>query len=244
MNADLPLPRAVLFDFDGTLADSTELILRSWRHCMTLHHAECPPDEEWLSGFGLPLEEQIRRFARSEGESGAMLASYLDFQGRHHDRLLRPFPGTLATVERLAEAGIELAIVTSKHRDAALRGMRLCSLLDYFSVIITPEDVAHPKPHPEPVLLALERLGVPAAEAVMVGDSPHDVAAGKAAGTRVAAAAWGPFRRDRLAAEEPDWLLGDISEVPPMVGLAAGGSRLCHHSDARLPCEPSSSQPD
>lgn len=199
--------KAVLYDFDGTLADSTELIMRCYRHTMAAHLGEAPPDEEWLSGFGMTLETQVARFARSAAEREAMLDTYRTHQREHHDAMLRPFPGTLETVEALAARGFGLAIVTSKHREATLRGMGLCGIVDHFPVIVTPEDVAEPKPHPEPVLHALERLGVAAEEAVFVGDSPHDMAAGRAAGVRTAGALWGPFPRAALEAERPDWLL-------------------------------------
>lgn len=203
----MPPIRAVLYDFDGTLADSTELIMRCYRHTMTTHLPQCPSDEEWLSGFGMTLETQIARFARSPDEEEAMLRTYREHQATLHDEMLRPFPGALDTVRELAARGVALAIVTSKHRRATLHGMELCGLIDLFPVIVTPEDVTDPKPHPEPVLLALRQLGVRANEAVFVGDSPHDMVAGKAAGTRVAAALWGPFSRERLDLEAPDaWL--------------------------------------
>ena len=205
--------RAVLYDFDGTLADSTELIMRSYRHTMTCHLGECPPDEAWLSGFGMTLESQIARFARSDDEGLAMLGTYREFQDGLHDTLLRPFPGAAETVAELERRGYALAIVTSKHRRSALRGMELCGIVPHFGVVVTPEDVANPKPHPEPVLLALERLGVEPAEALFVGDSPHDVASGRAAGTRTAAALWGPFPREALERARPDALLGAQRDV-------------------------------
>lgn len=210
--------RAVLYDFDGTLADSTELIMRSYRHTMTRHLGRCPPDEVWLAGFGRTLESQIERFGRSAQECAAMLQTYRDFQGEHHDTLLRPFPGALETVAELRRRGLALAIVTSKHAEATLRGMRLCGLMDHFEVIVTPEDVANPKPHPEPVLHALDRLGVDAGAALFVGDSPHDVAAGRAAGVRTAAALWGPFARATLEAAGPDLLLESQDDVLRQVG--------------------------
>lgn len=218
---DLPPIRAVLWDFDGTLADSTELILRSYRHTMTTHLGASPPDADWLSGFGTTLEAQIRRFARSDAEMGAMLATYRAFQDRHHDALLRPFPGVLETVEELARRGIAQAIVTSKHRNGTLRGMELCGLLDHVGVIVTPEDVRNPKPHPEPVRHALARLGVAEEETLFVGDSPHDVAAGKAAGVRTAGALWGPFPPEALERAAPDLLLRDHTEVRDLVAGAA-----------------------
>jgi pyrophosphatase PpaX len=205
--------RAVLYDFDGTLADSTELIMRSYRHTMTCHLGDCPPDAHWLSGFGMTLESQIGRFARTPAEAEAMLATYREFQEGLHDELLRPFHGAAETVGELERRGYALAIVTSKHRRSALRGMELCGILQHFDVVVTPEDVTHPKPHPEPVLHALERLGVAADETLFVGDSPHDVAAGRAAGTRTAGVLWGPFPRAALEAAAPDVLLAAQHEV-------------------------------
>lgn len=199
--------RAVLYDFDGTLADSTELIMRCYRHTMDTHLGHVPPDEEWLSGFGMTLETQLRRFARDDAEAGRMLDTYRDYQSSIHDTLLRPFPGAAETVAELDRRGYRLAIVTSKHRRSALRGMELCGIIPHFDVIVTPEDVSEPKPHPEPVLLALEQLGVGPEQAVFVGDSPHDIAAGQAAGTRTAGALWGPFPRATLEAARPDALL-------------------------------------
>jgi pyrophosphatase PpaX len=199
--------RAVLYDFDGTLADSTELIMRSYRHTMRTHLGQAPRDEEWLSGFGMTLETQIARFARSEAEAVEMLGTYRAYQAIHHADLLRPFPGAPETVAELERRGYALAIVTSKHRHATLEGMDLCGIVPHFQVIVTPEDVTHPKPHPEPVQVALEMLGVQPHEAVFIGDSPHDMVAGRAAGTRVAAALWGPFPRAVLEREQPDaWL--------------------------------------
>jgi pyrophosphatase PpaX len=212
--------RAVLYDFDGTLADSTDLIMRCYRHTMAEHLGQCPPDEEWLAGFGTPLETQIARFARSDAEGDAMLATYRAHQDTIHDELLRPFPGAAETVAELARRGIGLAIVTSKHRRSTLRGMGLCGITHHFGVIITPEDVSHAKPHPAPVLAALEKLGVSADEALFVGDSPHDMASGRAAGTRTAAALWGPFPRESLLAEHPDVLLHRQEDVLELVGGA------------------------
>jgi len=213
--------RAVLYDFDGTLADSTELIMRCYRHTMATHLGQAPPDEEWLRGFGTPLETQIARFARSDGEREAMLNTYRAHQDELHDQLLSPFPGAAETVAELARRGVPLALVTSKLRRSTLRGMDRCGITELFPVIVTPEDVRNPKPDPEPVLVALERLGVDASEAVFVGDSPHDMASGRAAGTRTAAALWGPFPREVLLAERPDVLLHRQEDV---LDLVRGGA--------------------
>lgn len=219
-----PEIRAVLYDFDGTLADSTELILRCYRHTMTTHLGAAPPDEEWVRGFGMTLESQVLRFARSPAEAAAMVATYRDYQLEHHDGLLHAFPGARETVRELARRGVRLAIVTSKHAGTALRGLELCGLDGYFAAVVTPEDVRHPKPHPEPVLHALRRLGAAPGEALFVGDSPHDVAAGRAAGVRTAAALWGPFPHSVLEAAGPDVLLHAQHEVLWLLDAQAAGA--------------------
>ena len=205
--------RAVLYDFDGTLADSTDLIMRCYRHTMRTHLGQVPPDEDWLSGFGMTLESQLGRFARHPEEAAAMLDTYREYQNTLHDELLRPFPDAAETVAELERRGYRLAIVTSKHRRSAMRGMELCGIVSHFDVIVTPEDVAEPKPHPEPVLFALERLGVGPEEALFVGDSPHDIAAGQAAGTHTAGVLWGPFPREALEKARPDALLAAQRDV-------------------------------
>ena len=217
MSERYPPIRAVLYDFDGTLADSTELIMRCYRHTMATHLGEAPPDEAWLSGFGTPLDTQIARFARSPDEQRAMLDTYRLYQDEHHDTLLHAFPGAAETVAELARRGIALAIVTSKMRRGTLRGMARCGIVEHFDVIVTPEDVSNAKPHPEPVHVALTRLGVAPEETRVVGDSPHDMAAGRAAGTRTAAALWGPFPREALLAERPDALLERPQDVLALI---------------------------
>lgn len=210
--------RAVLYDFDGTLADTTELVMNCYRHTMSTHLGHTPPDEEWLRGFGTPLEGQLARFARSAEERVAMLKTYEDYQAEHSHRLMVPFPGALRTVEALKERGLPLAIVTSRYRESTILGMDVCGITRFFDLIIAPEDVRNPKPHAEPVLVALERLGAQASEALFVGDSPHDMASGRSAGVRTGAALWGPFPLSRLEEEHPDFLLERQEDVLDLVG--------------------------
>ncbi len=207
--------RSVLFDLDGTLVDSERLILASYRHTMREHLGEAPPDEAWLATMGTPLVAQLRDFAPDEAEAHAMLATYLAHNRRVHDELIRGFPGVAETLAWLRERGYALGVVTSKLSEGALRGMRSCGILrEWFEGIVTASDPVPHKPDPAPVRLALERVGEPdPSRALFVGDSVWDLRAGRAAGTVTAAALWGPFPRDRLAAEEPDHFLERIEDV-------------------------------
>jgi len=210
----------VLFDLDGTLADTVELILRCYRHTMRTHLGRELPDERWLATIGTPLRDQLRDFARDDDEAALMLDTYVTYQRGIHDHLVRPFPGALATVRGLKEGGTAVGVVTSKRREMALRTLDRCGLVDEYDVLITADDVTRGKPDPEPVRTALARLGLSdgARRTLMVGDSPWDIRAGRAAGTRTAAALWGPYERSVLEREAPDfWLeeLGGVVRVEP-----------------------------
>lgn len=204
----------VLFDLDGTLADTVDLILRCYRHTMRVHLGRTLPDERWLETIGRPLRDQLLEFARSPDEARDMLETYVDYQHEIHDDLVRPFDGAIEVVESLLERGVELAIVTSKKREIALRTLEGCGLDSYFEIVVTADDVEIGKPDPEAVRRALEGLGLRSGERVVfVGDSPYDLRAGRAAGVRTAGALWGPYRRAVLEEEDPHYLVRSIREV-------------------------------
>ena len=200
-------PNAVLFDLDGTLIDTVELILSSYRYTVKAHDLEPVPDAVWLEGLGIPLRVQFRRFAADPGQVQAMVETYLEHNLAHHDTLVREYPGVLEAVEELHAAGLKLAVVTSKMHGGLERSLRAGGYEGLFDVVIGADDVENPKPHPEPVLRALESLRVDPGDAIFVGDSPHDMASGRAAGVRIAAATWGPFPREALEAHRPDYWL-------------------------------------
>jgi len=218
-------PRTVLFDLDGTLIDSESLILHSYRHTMREHLGRELPDARWLETMGQPLEAQLLDFARDAGEAEAMLATYLEHNEAIHDELLRPFPGVRDYVAGLAGRGVRLGIVTSKRRRNALRGLEVCGFeLTWFAAVVTATDVERHKPDPEPVVRALDEAGEgEPGRALFVGDSVHDLRAGRAAGTRTGAALWGPYDRPTLAPGEPDLWLEAIFELDRVLAGTEGG---------------------
>ncbi len=202
-----------LFDLDGTLIDSIELILSSYRHTMMTHRGSVPPDALWLEGLGTPVRVQFRGFTDDPDEIDAFVATYRAHNQRHHDRLIREYPGVSDAVRALRERGARLAVVTSKLRAAAERGLHCCGMLHLFEVLVCADDVQNPKPDPEPVTRALELLQARPRDAIFIGDSVHDMAAGRAAGVQIAAALWGPFPRATLAAYSPDYWLAQPGDV-------------------------------
>jgi pyrophosphatase PpaX len=197
-----------LFDLDGTLIDSIELIRRSFRHTLLVHRGWEPPEDEWLTGLGTPLPAQFAHYTDEAREIEAMIATYRRFNAEHHDALVHVYPGAIEAVRDLKRRGARTGVVTSKLRAGALRGLAHCGYGDeLFDLVIAMDDVERHKPEPDPVLAALERLRSDASSSIYIGDSPHDLASGRAAGVRTAAVLWGPFPRAWLASASPDlWL--------------------------------------
>ncbi len=205
--------RAALFDFDGTLVDTTELIYQSMRHATGEVLGREIPRETLLANVGQPLPRQMEIIDAERAE--ALLESYRLHNEEHHDTFIREFPGVVNSLARLRAGGIRVAVVTSKRRfsvEMALGSFpALGEVVDRF---VTMEDTTQHKPHPEPLLKGLEFLGdVPPQEAAYIGDSPFDVAAAKAAGITSVAVSWGAFSEDTLRAAEPDHLVEDIDSA-------------------------------
>jgi pyrophosphatase PpaX len=199
--------QTVLFDLDGTLIDSIRLILDSYHHTLAAHGVPPRTDEDWLRGVGTPLSVQFAEWRDDLGKLEAMVATYRAYNLAHHDRMVTVYPGVVAAIEAIRAAGRRTGLVTSKNRQGALRGLTLVRLEAMMDVLVCADEVANPKPHPEPVEKAVALLGADPATTVYVGDSIHDMVSGRAAGVRTAAALWGPFGREHLELATPDYWL-------------------------------------
>ena len=183
-----PAITTILFDLDGTLIDTVELIMESYRHTVREHGLDPISEQSWRESIGIPLRVQFRKFTDDPAKIQTLIATYLNHNMEHHDALVREYPGARDAVKALHGAGYRLAVVTSKMHGGLERGLALGGHAGLFEVLIGADDVENPKPHAEPVLKALEQLGVAAESAVFVGDSPHDMASGRAAGVQTGAA--------------------------------------------------------
>ncbi len=209
-------PAAVLFDLDGTLIDTVPFVLACQRHAFH-GRSLAPTDAQWVAGMGTPLHVQMAEFAEGPEDVQALVARYRKFWNEHHDRMTRCFPGVLETVSALSAAGHPMGIVTAKTEHGALRSLRLTGLLPFLGAVVCADSCARCKPHPEPVLLALQRLGAPAERAVMLGDSVHDLVAARAAGVAPLAAGWGAVSSGELLAAGALRVLRDIRELPAVL---------------------------
>ena len=209
----MPKFGAYLFDLDGTLIDSIDLIFRAYRHTAERHLPVSPPDSVWREGLGTPLRQQLSAVCDDPELIETMVATYREYHFAHHDESVKAFPDVVDVVATLAGRGVRLGVVTSKLRTGAERGLVAAGILEFFHTIVSAEEVSRPKPHPEPVFAALERLGVDAGNAVFIGDSPHDIAAGREAGVTTAGVLWGPFAREELTLASADFILESPAEI-------------------------------
>jgi pyrophosphatase PpaX len=193
--------RTILFDLDGTLIDSIELILASHRHATLEVLGASPSDEVLRQGIGVPLMTQMRTL--DETRADALVAAYRAFNHRMHDELLRPYEGLLELCDRLRAEGAVLGVVTSKSLPVVEMAFARLAFAPLLDVVVTSDQTEHHKPRPEPILEALRRLGCDASGACYVGDSPFDLQAAHAAGVDGIGVSWGAFTADELWAEQP-----------------------------------------
>ncbi|NWQ39411.1 pyrophosphatase PpaX [Bacillus sp. EB106-08-02-XG196] len=206
----------LLFDLDGTLIDTNELIISTYLHTLEKYFPGKYTREDVLPFLGPTLHEVFGEMDPDRVEE--MVLEYRTYNLANHDALVREFVGVMETIETLKKKGYKLAIVTTKREDVAFKGLRLMKLDSYFDVMIAYDHVKKVKPDPEPIYLALEKLGSKPEEALMVGDNFHDVLAGKNAGTKTAGVAWSIKGREYLAKYEPDFMLENMTDLLSILG--------------------------
>jgi pyrophosphatase PpaX len=213
-------PYAVLFELDGTLIDSIALLLASMKHTFQGRSRQ-PSDAEWIEGLGTPLPKQLTPYVESDEDRERLVNRYRTFQLENHDRLMAKYEGVIDTLAQLYQRGHPLGVVTSKGNLMMERGLKFIGADDYIEVAIGYDSVHIHKPDAFPVRAALEKLGYESSEAVFVGDSPHDINSGNAAGVITIAALWGPFTRSQLEPHKPTHFLSEIKELPAMLDRIA-----------------------
>lgn len=185
-----PPPRAVLFDMDGVLVDSTSVHLRAWSQFLDAYGIPAPTGGI-ATLFGRPGREAVAELLQRPVEDPETRAALAELEEASHALLAAPGPGGLVVpgvsrlVEELATAGWRLAVATSARRRAAI--LSLGELLEAFEAMVTTDDVTVGKPDPEVYLAAAERVGVAPAQAVVVEDAVAGVVAGRRAGAYVVA---------------------------------------------------------
>lgn len=218
MSNNITAVKTVLFDLDGTLADSLPLI----RHTYFTVFSELGlgwGKGEVMHWIGRPLKDIAEYFAGID-RADFFIERYQHHYHRDHDQYTSLYPGTLEMLEELKERDIKIGLVTSKGLPVTVRTVEYTGLVKYLGAIVTASDVKNHKPLPEPVLKAMELLGAAPEETLFVGDSPYDLEAGKAAGVRVLGVPWGICSAEDLAGHGPVMILDSWKSLLEYVGSA------------------------
>ncbi|CDQ39043.1 pyrophosphatase PpaX [Virgibacillus salexigens] len=208
--------RTILFDLDGTLIDTNELIIASFIHTFHFYNLDFSR-EEIIEFNGPPLVDTFKKINPIQAD--AMVQTYREHNLQEHDNYVIAFPNVVETVSQLKDKGIQLAIVTTKMRKSVNKGLVLTGLDSFFSTVITIDDVNHPKPDAEPVLKAMRTLQANPETTLMVGDNSHDIESGKNAGVQTAGVAWSFKGKQRLMEYEPTYMLEDIRDLLVLTGV-------------------------
>jgi pyrophosphatase PpaX len=219
--------RTILFDLDGTLIDTTDLILYCFNHCWQTVCGRTYPREAFIATMGIPLSIAMYKLLATSDDLNVatigevrtaelvdrLVREYRCCNAEHHDRLARSFDGVTKVIVELRRRRYLTGVVTSKSQTFAIRGLKLSGLSELMDTAVFMEDTSRHKPNADPLQLALKRLQVAAHQAVYVGDSCHDLQAGRAAGVRTVAALWGPVPAAELQKEQPDFLASGPSDL-------------------------------
>lgn len=200
----------ILFDLDGTLIDTNELIFASFDHTFKQYNLSFTREE--LAEFnGPPLSETFIKLDPVRAKD--MVATYREHNHANHDEYVKAFPQVTDTIYQLKRKGIKLGIVSTKMSDAVKMGLVLTELDTFFESVITLDDVTQAKPHPEPIWKALEDLQADPATTLMVGDNHHDIEAGKNAHVQTAGVAWSQKGKERLLEYDPTYMLEEMYDL-------------------------------
>ena len=211
-----PAP-AVLFDLDGTLVDSIGLIVAAALNAFASRPGPSPTEAEIRNTIGRPLPTTFGPWLVDDNDLPYLVSKYREYQLEHHDRLTSAYDGIMDAVSGLHAAGCRMAIVTSKVGFMAERALVHTGLASYMQCVIASDTTTKHKPDPEPVLVALERLGATPDESVFVGDSPYDMQAARAAGVHALGVSWGAFAEDTLLDAGAEAMIRQPADLVPYI---------------------------
>lgn len=210
--------KTILFDLDGTILDTNELIIQTFLESLQGHVPNGLTREQIIPRMGETLKAQMQHFSGLEDVTH-LIAAYRQVNHRLHDDYVKSFDYVNEVIENLHKNGIQIGVVTTKIRLTTDKGLQFTGLSDYIDAIVTIDDVENAKPHPEPVNKAIELLGADPKTTMMVGDSVVDIKSGIAAGTVSVGVAWSLKGAQILKDAGADHIIDDMRDLYSFVGL-------------------------
>lgn len=211
--ANMSKLKAVLFDFDGTLMNTNELIIQSWQHVFKKIRGHEADRAVIKSTFGEILWDTMRKFFPEE-DPDEMVAIYREYQRNINEEPILMFDGMEELVAELRSRGVLMGIVTSRLWSSSLQGKYKFDVAHLFDALVSAADTNIHKPNPEPCLICLDKLGVSPEEAILIGDTKFDIECARNAGVRSVLVGWSLQDGEKLREEyAPDYYVEDVAEL-------------------------------
>ncbi|KKU20425.1 MAG: HAD-superfamily hydrolase, subfamily IA, variant 3 [Candidatus Saccharibacteria bacterium GW2011_GWA2_46_10] len=207
--------KAAVFDVDGMLLDTRELVFRTYEHTLTSHGYPAPPKDAVSAVIGMQVHESYLILV-PEADVELIVETHRTFQNENL-HLVIPYEGLEKMLAKLHAAGIKMAVFTSRG-PGAREILKDAGVLRFFETVITADDVVKHKPDPEGLFEALKGLKVDAENAAMLGDAPYDIQAGKVAEVGLTIGITHGFgTREDLEKTKPDFIVDSLAEIPAIL---------------------------
>lgn len=204
------MKKAVLFDVDGTLIDSWDFIFGAVKHALQKHGHDISEEVLVSAMGGRPLLDYYK-FLLPKADWEEIAKSHSDYQQDKFD-LGKPFPGVAKILKKLKSQGLLIAAISNRTRISLKTTLDRAEFSRFFDIVVSADDVKNPKPHPEHVQAALAFLKVEPDHSFMVGDTDHDILAGKNAGVKTIGVTYGFFGKS-IKDHNPDFVVDDLEEI-------------------------------
>jgi len=201
----------IIFDLDGTLTGTNELIFATFNHIAEKYLGKKYSSEEITNLFG-PTEEVVIRNLIDEKYVDDALNDFYNFYETHHPKMAHAYNGIRELLDFLKEKGLILAIFTGKGKRTALITLNAIGLLNYFDIIITGDDVENHKPSADGIKKVMSKFGLKSEQVLMVGDSVADVKAAREAGVKIAAVLWDSYAKEKVMQMNVDYAFHDVKD--------------------------------
>jgi HAD superfamily hydrolase (TIGR01549 family) len=200
----------VIFDIDGTLTSTNELIFSTFNHITKKYLNKSMTNEEIIALFG-PTEDKIIEDLFGE-RADEVKKEYYSFYTSNH-AMADIYPGMKELLHFIKEKNVLLSIYTGKGREASLITLKKLGIIDFFDLVITGSDVKEHKPSPEGIEIFVDKYSLDKERVLMVGDAPADIKAARAAGVQVASAVWDSYACEKVLSMESDYVFYTVEEL-------------------------------
>ncbi len=201
----------IIFDIDGTLTSTNELIFATFRHVTEKYLNKKVTDEEIISLFGPTEDVILKEFMKDDFDEARK--DYLDFYEARHHLMADVYPGIKDVLNFIKSRGVKLSVYTGKGRGSTLITLRKIGMIEMFDMIVTGDDIEDHKPSPEGIDVFVEKFGLKRERVLMIGDAPADIIAARNANVKIASVVWDSYAKEKVLSMAGDYVFETVDEL-------------------------------